>query len=272
VSDPRRLVEADGTEFERRLLLSAQSEQPPPALVRRMEGALGIAAVAAAGTSVAVAAPAVAAAPKVIVEAGPAASVGAVRAAAASSPVGAVTLPLVLKAVGLGSLVVAGAVVVNLWMSRPARPPAMGPGAPAPLIVPAPEPVPAPAATAAPQALAPAAVVAPPRAPAIAATSDARRVHTGASALRGEIALIDGARAALAGGSPARAIQILAQHDARYPRGVLVPEAQALRIEALMASGQRRRARSLARAFLAAHPSSPLAERIARVRDGEETR
>jgi len=84
-------------------------------------------------------------------------------------------------------------------------------------------------------------------------------------ALRDEISLIDGARAALAAGSPAEALSLLERYRARHPRGMLLPEALAMRIEAIDRSGDHQRARALARSFIAEHPQSPLAPRLARL-------
>ena len=84
-------------------------------------------------------------------------------------------------------------------------------------------------------------------------------------ALRDEISLIDGARAALGAGSPAEALALLDRYRARHPRGMLLPEALAMRIEAIDLSGDHERARALARSFVAEHPQSPLAPRLARL-------
>ena len=106
-------------------------------------------------------------------------------------------------------------------------------------------------------------------APAIAPAPDApaadRRPPSGTGALRDEIALIDGARAALAAGSPGEALSLLERYRARHPHGMLLPEALAMRIEAIDRGGEHARARALARAFLAEYPNSPLAQRVAHI-------
>lgn len=86
-----------------------------------------------------------------------------------------------------------------------------------------------------------------------------------ASQLRHEILALDAARAALKASQPARALERLATYERDFPNGVLVPEATALRIEALVHSGAERRAKELAQQFLAAHPGSPLAHRVQRL-------
>lgn len=78
--------------------------------------------------------------------------------------------------------------------------------------------------------------------------------------MRDEIALIDGARTALGAGAPTQALSLLDRYRARHPHGVLLPEALAMRIEAIDRTGDH----GLARAFLANYPRSPLAQRIAR--------
>jgi hypothetical protein len=78
-----------------------------------------------------------------------------------------------------------------------------------------------------------------------------------------EIASIDAARKALRAGDAPGAIAELDRYDAKLGRsGSLVPEATVLRIEALLARGDKPRATALANAFLAAHPKSPLAARV----------
>jgi hypothetical protein len=251
-TDPKPLLQEGASDFERRLLSSAVSEAPPPELVRQLERALGIVSGAPA-----------AAAPPL------AAAVAIARTA------GIQTVPLAVKVGTLVTLVAGGLVGIVLLRShaRPtdgaARTPSIAAPREVPLVVDSPSAQlpPAPSAPSATLATSSASASAPLAAPALMPTS--RSVRSGA--LHDEIALIDGARIALAAGSPARALGLLQRHDARYPHGALAPEALAVRIEALDKSGQRARARVLALAFLADHPDSPLAERIARLRDTERT-
>ncbi len=84
------------------------------------------------------------------------------------------------------------------------------------------------------------------------------------SDLRAEIALLDAARAAAAAGDGARALTLLRRYDATFPAGTFRPESAALQIEALARLGQTDRARALGRAFIAAHPDSPLVARVQR--------
>lgn len=82
-------------------------------------------------------------------------------------------------------------------------------------------------------------------------------------ALATEVRLIDGARAAIDGGDPARALALLDDHDRRFPGGALAPEAAALRVEALCASGRTTESQSAVRRFEARYPGSPLERRFA---------
>ena len=156
-----------------------------------------------------------------------------------------------LRIAGLSVLGVGGAVGLVLLLTRPS-PPRPSPSAdqPPPVVETAPAPVGAPAI--------------PPRAeaPAVDKPSSA---PAQAGALRDEIALIDGARAALSAGSPGQALTLLERYRARHPRGMLLPEALAMRIEAIDRSGDHARAQALARAFLAEYPHTPLAQRVAHV-------
>ncbi len=78
----------------------------------------------------------------------------------------------------------------------------------------------------------------------------------------GEIALVAAARRALHSGDTARAQSLLDQCDARFPRGVLGQEREALRIETLERSGQRAAAAVRAQGFVRRYPDSPLGDRF----------
>ena len=80
--------------------------------------------------------------------------------------------------------------------------------------------------------------------------------------LEGEVAALDLARTALAGGDPMGTLQQLDQYEQAFPRGALRPEATYLRIQALAKSGQGGAARALAARFLAHHPKSPHAAQL----------
>jgi hypothetical protein len=88
-----------------------------------------------------------------------------------------------------------------------------------------------------------------------------------------EITALDTARSALRGGRAPEALAALDRYDATFGRsGGLRVEATALRIDALLRSGRRDRAESLASAFLAHNPKSPYAARIRALVSGSTAR
>ncbi|NUQ79892.1 MAG: outer membrane protein assembly factor BamD, partial [Polyangiaceae bacterium] len=80
--------------------------------------------------------------------------------------------------------------------------------------------------------------------------------------LAAEVAALQKAREALAAGRPKKALTELNIYTKRFRGGRLALEAEVLRIEALAQSGERKAAAVLAESFLAAHPSSPYANRV----------
>jgi hypothetical protein len=249
--EPTPLRAVGATELERRLLEAAANERPSPELTRRMQRGLGLSAAVA------------------------------VTAASAASQAVVVT-KTVTKTVfwarvssGILAAVVAGGVIGSRVTSRaPAPAPAHvhatpahgGPGSPV-----APQEI--VAQELAPQDPAPreAAPDLRPRHPkhrsAVAREPDRAGAEDLDRDLRREIALIDAARSALRAGAPERALALLQRHAAIYRAGTFRPEATALRIEALAASGRTAEAGVLARRFVAEHPQSPLSERVARIAD-----
>jgi hypothetical protein len=99
-------------------------------------------------------------------------------------------------------------------------------------------------------------------------SSGGRQAESGgptASTLHAEIDLLNAARMALSAGDRPRALELLERFETQFPEGVLRPEAAILRLEALVASGDRPAAARVARAFLASNPLSPYAPRIQRL-------
>lgn len=78
---------------------------------------------------------------------------------------------------------------------------------------------------------------------------------TAGSVKPSETQLLSAARGALRE-SPLRALELLAQHEGLYPRGVLAQEREVLRVRALKAAGQDAAALARARDFRNAHPDS----------------
>ena len=82
------------------------------------------------------------------------------------------------------------------------------------------------------------------------------------TALSEELSALDTARSMLAQGDPSGALVRLDSYNKSFPKGRLQLEAEVLRIDALMKSGQQELAKRRAQAFLAKHPNSVLASRV----------
>jgi hypothetical protein len=80
--------------------------------------------------------------------------------------------------------------------------------------------------------------------------------QTGAASLREERSLLDAARDAIVRGDPEAALAPTAAHAARFPRGVLAEERDALRIRALARLGRSEEARALLATMRADYPNS----------------
>jgi hypothetical protein len=229
---PERLRVVGTQDFERRLLDAAACEQPPPALSQRMAVGIGVSAAVLGAAHSTTALATGAAAPK--------------AAAGSSGLLAWVSGAVVAVAVG-------GAIVAT----RPGTTSAPQARRPSPAL--------SAARPAAPAATAPASVV-----PVSAAEASPRvtvpiPAQVNRAGLRGQIALLDAARAAVSAGEGGRALEILGQYERKYPAGSFHPEATALRIEALTKVGRNAEARALAQRFVAAHGAGPLSDRVARV-------
>jgi hypothetical protein len=274
MSEPRRLLDGEASEFERTLLGAAREDGPSPGARARLAASLGVAAgVAGVAATAGTASAAVKTA-----SAGAAAVAGGAVAGGAASGGAALGSALVLKwlAIGIagGALAVGGAAAVGRGSSpspaastdasravvaheAPRLVEARGAstGTP-PSAVEAPENIP-PSAVEAPAPSSSTAPAAPPSARAPVASAAAEP-----SPLAEETALLDRARAALAAHDGPGALAALAEHDRRFASGALGPEALVVRVEALVASGRRVEAERAGERFLASHPSSPHARRI----------
>jgi hypothetical protein len=235
---PTQLRVVGATDLERRLLDAASRELPSVELTQKMQQALGLSIAASAMT---------------------AAAVKSSGAATTALTTGAPAFAWPAISVGVLALAVTGAVVglrSTASHQAPPRPVATASAVvlgPAP-VAPEPLPAPAPAARAFER---PDFIPAPAHHHALAATTP--------SELRAEIALVDAARSAVSTGADDRALLLLNRYDTSYRAGTFRPEAAALRIEALDHLGRTAQARTLAQRFIAAHPDSPLADRVARV-------
>jgi len=231
---PERLLAADATDFERRLLRAAGENGPSRTASARMARALGVTAAIGVTT-------------------------GAVKTLAAGAAVSkaaaGTTVVWPWISAGVVGLVVAGAVVGTRVRHAPPPPPRVTRAVTAPMT---PPPAPPPPTSVAPEPAAAIETLPSPPAP-------ARRNHGAAatSELADQIGSIDAARDALAKGADRAALEILRRYQDKYPAGSFRPEATALKVEALVKLGRQSEARALAERFVAEHRGSLLAGRVA---------
>jgi len=83
-----------------------------------------------------------------------------------------------------------------------------------------------------------------------------------ASPLADEVTALGAAKLALESREPAKTLRLVDAFFVSYPHARLKPEAEALRIEALSAAGDKAGARSFLRAFRALNPDSPLLQHL----------
>lgn len=247
MSEPQRLLDEGGDDLSLSLLRSARGDGPSPHARRKTMVALGLAGGVGAGVTAATA-------------------TGAASTMAKSSATAALA-----KWIGMGvigGIVTVGTVEVVQTKSAPAVTQSAainaGPVAkakPAKGLTPAAvNDAPAPIDAAAPAPAIEEPAVKPSAAPIEAPRATARPADK--PTLADEVAALDAARVALSSGNAAAALRALDDHDRRFPGGVLGMEATVLRIEALVARGDRASASRLGRAFLDAHPRSPHASRV----------
>lgn len=239
MTEPRRLIETEQGRLARALLAHGEQERPSSQARKRVTSA----AIGALGA-------------------------GATLGAAATAS-GAQVAWTSLVGWGCAGVAVALAMVVPLSLRRPAQ---------APAVIEAPgsaevrsAPLPSSALVEAQPATIPSSEVPRP----LPSVRVARSEPSGSSPtpsvspspvastdqLAAEVAQIDRARNALAAGDAQEALRALDARD-RLPQGALGPEAQVLRIEALLKQGKREDAARAAEAFLRAYPTSPLVPRV----------
>ena len=255
MSDPKRLL-TDGSDFERAMLEAWEAERPSAAARERVLAIVGAGAIVGIGATAAASG----------------AAGAAVRGGAS-----------IAKWIAVGALAIATTAATIAFVRHDSRhrdvhavsglasthaastPPAID-SAPAPLETAPLETAPAIASPAIPDAIPSPASLAPaisakrPASPRASQKNDPSVAI--AASLNAQIAWLDRARRAIEAGDPATALHLLDDYRATYPEGTLSQEAELLRIEALIAGGQRAAAESLATRFIAAHPSSPHARRI----------
>ena len=90
------------------------------------------------------------------------------------------------------------------------------------------------------------------------------------SSLSRELQVLKQAHEAIARGNPNGALAALDDYHARFPQGALGAEETVIRVQALLARGDRAQAAAVAKKFSAAHPDSLYARRVERLVSGVE--
>ncbi len=259
MSDPSRFTETEPGNPEAALLRSMRSDAPGVGSKKALLGALGLSAVG--GLS------------------------GSAAASSASSGWAGAGIAKWLGVVGLcGAVLGAGYAAWNGRSTSPAGPsPSLeatnlaARSAPVAPPLPAPDPASPPVSPPRAEQAQTVASAGPPESwsgraaasalPATAlATARAPERHPSAAVsahgLSDEVAALERARRALADENGATALKALSDYDREFKQRTLGPEAEALRIEALLKSGNAAAGNAAAQAFLARHPKSPLAKRV----------
>jgi len=246
--DPKRLRLAAGSALQRRVLDETAHEEPSPELRDRMAQAIGISASAAVSSAALAKTTAVAA-----------------KAAAGASASTTSVLPWITF--GVLGLALAGAIVGTQVWKMPVRP-----ALPTASAVNAPATVPAAAVESAPAVPSPAlatepASPAPLHRPELSATPSGRRARTAIAPgdILEQTSLIDAARYAISSGTADRALALLRQYQDKYPGGVFRPEADALKIGALVKLGRSAEVRALADRFVAEYGDGLLTDHVRRI-------
>lgn len=290
MSDPERLIHRSG--IVGALLESARDDGPSPEARARAAQALGVAAVAAVHVAATSAAP-LASSPS---------GAGTVGAHAASAGAGAATIGAAggagvgtgTVAVGVakssflatmtGKLVVALAatgIVTSAAVARRPRaeaPPSSSSATPAAPVAPHAHPAsPSPAAPRSPERSSDEERASDP--PVTRASAEPRAAHDGAplttqgpaaagSSLASEVRAIELARAALASGDAARALERASDYRAAHPAGALTQEARMIELEAHAALGHTIEVARLGEAMLRAEPNGPQSRRVRTLLEG----
>jgi TolA-binding protein len=244
MSDPERLLAGAANDFEKELLGSWKHEGPSEDAQARVLAMVGVGLGGAVGT------------------AGGTAKMGTVASGSIAPKAAAAGTAALVKWLALGAVVTAVGGVAVHYRHRATLPTTVVASAPAPApTTPEVAPVTQPAPTA-DQALS---LADSPlhQEPARAARSP-RHVEPSdrETSLGDQVAALDRARRAMADGNAATALADVAEYQAKYPHGALAEEAEVLRVEALVAQGDRAGASRAGARFLAAHPASPHAAHV----------
>jgi hypothetical protein len=280
MKDATRLIDQGADDFEAGLLRSAERDGGDARAVERTLAAIGVAALAttvvhAVTGSGAPAATAPASATGAGVGGaaglgGAAAGLGRLTASSATTGIVGLTLGVAIGlaipfAPGRGRVDTAKtAMALTVSQARPIDAEGVHARAPQEVQAPAEPEQAAPIVAARPPAVVARPLV--PDAPVGSASPVAPRPR--GISLSEEVALLDRARGALAQGDGARALRALDVYDAACPAGALAPEARVLRVEALVKSGDRRRAAEVAAPML--EGASPHERRVRSVLEKDD--
>lgn len=234
MKDPQRLLDDGATELELMLLRAGDAEGPSLAARRLAASSLGISAAitttAASGAA----------------------------AAGAQSLVPAATV-FAAKWWVIGALVSVGAGVSYVSLTA-------GEVAPRPVASVAPVALAPPPTSSSPVASAEGPILRPEsQLSAVPERAPVTAPHGGPATpvgIQEQVSLIDRARSAAASGQVGATLAALDEYHRRFPRGVLQQEAAMLRIEAMLARGDKATATRLGKRFLEQYPRSALAARV----------
>jgi hypothetical protein len=230
VSELRRWSEEGATADEVSLLEALRRERAPSHLRARTLRTLGVAAAVTTATTT---------------------TTAATTAAVTKGGLTALTKVLAVSMLG-GGIVAGGLVIRGLPQTvLPSSRTVVAPRAVEPAVIESPSPV-LPAVLAS-GLVAPIHVGVPARSARPASTDDG---------LSREVLALELAHQALAGHNPEAALHLLDRYRAQFPGGALASEQTVLRVQALLAKGDRTGARALAAAYAVAHPDSPYARRL----------
>ncbi|MEZ4222902.1 MAG: tetratricopeptide repeat protein [Polyangiaceae bacterium] len=263
MKEPERFIDGDPEDLAAQLLASAKLDAPEPEVLRATAAALGVVGtVAGAGGAAATGA------------LSSSTQVGAVAKSGATLLAPKIGASIMIKWAGVGAVVglvtAGGTIVATSPTPKPASSQAWAAGSPSGDVS---RLAATPRTTSSALALAlaepPSAGVrtstAPPSAPRRMVREEPPSetvTQPGETALSREVKTLDRAKRALAAEDPQRALRTLDEYAKSSATGVLDPEAQVLRIQALRKQGRVAEARVLASEFLIKHPDSSHAARL----------
>jgi len=107
-----------------------------------------------------------------------------------------------------------------------------------------------------------------PSEPALKGAARPKAAPSASSSLSRELVVLKQAHDAIARGNPNGALAALDDYHARFPQGALGAEETVIRVQALLARGDRAQAAAVAKTFAAAHPDSLYARRVEKLVSG----